>query len=350
MSKGTILVIDDEETMCNLLKDSLSQEGYKVTATQKAKDGLKIAQNNSFDLIITDLKMPEIDGIEMIKKIKEFGVDNTIVVITAYPSFETVREALHLGAYDYVTKPFNLEEIYFVVKRAVGFHQLKLANKKLMKELGEENIILENKVEERTRHLRKLYHDMQSAYMATVKALAQAIDAKDHYTHSHSEHVTKYAVAVAKEMEFSIRETDILREACQLHDLGKIGIHDYILNKSDELTEKEWDEIRLHSLRGAEILEPLTFLDGVITLVRQHHERYDGTGYPNGLKGEEIELGARIIAVADAFDAMISERPYRKAYSKEYAVSKLKENGGTQFDPEVVKVFLKALKKESGSI
>lgn len=350
MSKGAVLVIDDEETMCNLLKDSLSQEGYEVTATQKAKDGLRLAQNNSFDLIITDLKMPEIDGIEMIRKIKEFGVDNTIVVITAYPSFETVREALHLGAYDYVTKPFNLEEIYFAVKRAVGFHQLKLANKKLMKELEKENIILENKVEERTRHLKKLYHDMQSAYMATVKALAQAIDAKDHYTHSHSEHVTKYAVAVAKEMEFSPRELDVLREACQLHDLGKIGIHDYILSKSDKLTEKEWDEIRLHSLRGAEILEPLTFLDGVITLVRQHHERYDGTGYPNGLKGEEIELGARIIAVADAFDAMISERPYRKAYSKEYAVSKLKENSDTQFDAKVVKVFLKVLKKQSGII
>ena len=162
--------------------------------------------------------------------------------------------------------------------------------------------------------------------------------------------MTKYAAAIVKEMGFSAQEVETLREACQLHDLGKIGIHDYILGKSDKLTEKEWEKIKLHSLRGAEILEPLTFLDGVIMLIRQHHERYDGKGYPDGLKGEQIKLGARIIAVADAFDAIISERPYRKAYSKKYAISKLKENSGTQFDPQVVEAFLKVLKKQPGII
>jgi len=350
MSEGNILVIDDEKTMCNLLKDSLSEQGYNVTTTQKAKDGLQHARNSLFDLIITDLKMPKIDGIGIIRRIKEFDTDNMVIVITGYPSFETVREALRLGAYDYITKPFNLEEIFFIVKRAIEFRRLQLANKKLMKELEEENIILEKKVEERTGDLKKLYHNMQSAYMATVKALAQTIDAKDHYTHSHSENVTKYAVAIAKEMGFSQREVHTLREACQLHDLGKIGIHDYILNKSEKLTQEEWEKIRSHSLRGAEILEPLAFLDEVVILIRQHHERYDGTGYPNGLRGEEIKLGARIIAVADAFDAMTSERPYRKAYSKEYTISKLKETSGTQFDPQVVKAFLEVLKKEPGII
>ncbi|MFB0562683.1 MAG: HD domain-containing phosphohydrolase [Candidatus Lokiarchaeia archaeon] len=350
MSEGNILVIDDEKTMCNLLKDSLSEQGYNVTTTQKARNGLQHARNNLFDLIITDLKMPKINGIEIMRRIKEFDPDNMVIVITGYPSFETVQEALRLGAYDYITKPFNLEEISFIVKRAVEFRRLQLANKKLMKELAEENIILEKKVEERTGDLKKLYHNMQSAYMATVKALAQAIDAKDHYTHSHSQNVTKYAVAIAKEMGFSQRKVNTLEEACQLHDLGKIGIHDYILNKSEKLTQEEWEEIRSHSLRGAEILEPLTFLDDVIILIRQHHERYDGTGYPNGLRGEEIELGARIIAVADAFDAMISERPYRNAYSKEYTISKLKETSGTQFDPQVVKAFLEVLKKEPGIV
>jgi len=350
MSEGNILVIDDEKTMCNLLKDSLSEQGYNVTTTQKAKDGLQHARNSLFDLVITDLKMPKIDGIGIIRRIKEFDTDNMVIVITGYPSFETVREALRLGAYDYITKPFNLEEISFIVKRAVEFRRLQLANKKLMKDLEEENIILEKKVEERTGDLKKLYHNMQSAYMATVKALAQTIDAKDHYTHSHSQNVTKYAVAIAKEMGFSQREVHTLREACQLHDLGKIGIHDYILNKSEKLTQEEWEKIRSHSLRGAEILEPLTFLDKVIILIRQHHERYDGTGYPNRLKGEEIKLGARIIAVADAFDAMTSERPYRKAYSKEYTISKLKETSGTQFDPQIVKAFLEVLKKEPGIV
>jgi putative two-component system response regulator len=350
MSEGNILVIDDEKTMCNLLKDSLSEQGYNVTTTQKARNGLQHVRNSLFDLIITDLKMPKVDGIEIMRRIKESDPDNTVIVITGYPSFETVQEALRLGAYDYITKPFNLEEIFFIVKRAVEFRRLRLANKKLMKELEEENIILEKKVKERTGDLKELYKNMQSAYMATVKALAQAIDAKDHYTHSHSQNVTKYAVAIAKEMGFSQREVHTLREACQLHDLGKIGIHDYILNKSEKLTQEEWEKIRSHSLRGAEILEPLTFLDKAIILIRQHHEKYDGTGYPNGLTGEEIKLGARIIAVADAFDAMISERPYRKAYSKKYAISKLKETSGTQFDPQIVKSFLEVLKKGPGIV
>jgi len=346
MSRGNILVIDDERSMCNLLRDSLSEQGYKVTVTQKGKDGLKRAGNNLFDLIITDIKMPDIAGMKIMRRIKEFDPDNMVVVITGYPSFETAREAVRLGAYDYITKPFNLEEISLVVKRAVEVRRLKLANKKLMKELEEKNIILEKKVEKRTRDLKKLYENIQAAYMSTVKALAQAIEARDRYTHSHSQNVTKYAVATAKEMGLSKQEVETLREACQLHDLGKIGIHDYILNKRDKLSKKEWQEVRLHSLRGAEILRPLTFLNGVITLIRQHHERYDGRGYPEGLKGEKIELGARIIAVADAFDAIISERPYRKAYSKKYAISKLTEHSGTQFDPQVVKAFLKILKKQ----
>lgn len=350
MSEGNVLVIDDEKVMCNLLRDSLSEQGYKVTVTQKARDGLQHVRNNLFDLVITDLKMPEVDGIEIMKRIKELDRDNMVVVITGYPSFETVREALRLGAYDYITKPFNLEEIFFIVKRAVEFRRLNLANKKLMEELEAENIILEKKVEERTGDLKELYENMQVAYMSTVKALAQAIDAKDHYTHSHSQNVTKYAVAAAKQMGFSQREVKTLREACQLHDLGKLGIHDYILNKPGKLTAKEWEEVRLHSLRAAEILAPLTFLGDVTELIKQHHERYDGKGYPYGLKGEEIKLGARIIAVADAFDAMLSERPYRQAFSKEYAISELKKNSGAQFDPQVVKAFLEVLKKEPGIV
>jgi len=179
VSKGNILVIDDQETMCNLLRDSLSEQGYKITVAQKAKDGLEHVRNSSFNLVITDLKMPEMNGIEIIRRIKKFDIDNMVVVITAYPSFETARQVLRLGAFDYITKPFNLEEIFFIVKRAIEFGHLKAANKKLMKELEEENIILEKKVEERTKDLKKLYKNTQSAYMATVKALAQAIDAKD---------------------------------------------------------------------------------------------------------------------------------------------------------------------------
>ncbi|MFQ5681111.1 MAG: HD domain-containing phosphohydrolase [Candidatus Omnitrophota bacterium] len=343
MSKENILVIDDEEVICNLLKDALSEEGYKVTAVQEAEEGLKIARDGCFHLIITDLKMPRVGGTEIIRRVRKFNIDNVVVVITAYPSFETVREALRLGAYDYITKPFDLREISFTVKRAIEFRHLSLERKRLLEELKEENVILEKRVEERTRDLKGLYHKMQLAYMATIKALAQALEARDHYTHTHSQKVTRYAVDIARQIGLSKPEIETLKEACQLHDLGKIGVHDYILNKTGGLTEEEWEEIKLHSSKGADILGPLTFLKDVIVLIRQHHERYDGRGYPDGLKGEEIKLGARIIAVADAFDAMTSDRPYRKGHSREYAISQLKQGSGRQFDPRIVRAFLSVL-------
>jgi HD-GYP domain-containing protein (c-di-GMP phosphodiesterase class II) len=151
---------------------------------------------------------------------------------------------------------------------------------------------------------------------------------------------------IAREMQLSVKEIDEIRSACELHDLGKIGVHDYILAKSEKLTAEEWEEIKLHSLKSANILMPFNFLDGVVDLVRQHHERYDGTGYPDGLKGEAIKLGARIMAVADAFDAMVSKRPYREQpFTKQEAIEEIKKNSETQFDPEVVKAFLRIVDK-----
>lgn len=192
----------------------------------------------------------------------------------------------------------------------------------------------------------KLFKSLQDVYLRTIDALTSAIDAKDHYTLSHSKKVTEYAVAIAEEMRLTAPQVEIIRRACQLHDLGKIGIHDYILTKPSKLTPKEWEEIKLHSLKGAEILEPLTFLNGVIELVRQHHEHYDGKGYPHRYKGEEIKLGARIMAVADAFDAMTTERPYRKAKSIKEAIEEIKRYCGTQFDPQVVEAFLRVIEKK----
>lgn len=190
----------------------------------------------------------------------------------------------------------------------------------------------------------RIYESLQRVYMHTIKALISAIDARDHYTRSHSEHVTKISVIIAEEMGLSDQEIEVIKNACQLHDLGKIGIHDYILTKPGRLTEEEWEEIKLHSLKGAEILEPLGFLNGVIDLVRQHHERFDGKGYPYGYKEEAIMLGARIMSVADSYDAMISERPYRKRpLSKKEAIEEIKKNSGTQFDPKIVEAFLRVV-------
>jgi putative nucleotidyltransferase with HDIG domain len=170
-------------------------------------------------------------------------------------------------------------------------------------------------------------------------ALTSAIDAKDHYTKSHSEHVCRYAVAIANELGIAQKEIGDLKNACHLHDLGKIGIPDYILTKPDKLNAEEWAEMKLHSLKSAEILRPLIFLNGVIEIVEQHHERYDGKGYPYGVKGEQINFGARIMAVADSFDAMVTDRPYRKALSKKEAVQEIQSSSGRQFDPQIASVL-----------
>jgi putative nucleotidyltransferase with HDIG domain len=208
----------------------------------------------------------------------------------------------------------------------------------LLKEIAVESAIaIENAL---------LYKNLKDIYVHTISALASALEAKDRYTRSHSENVTKFAVAIAEELCFSAEQIEVIRQACQLHDLGKIGIHDYILTKTGKLSAEEWDEIKLHSLRGAQILQPIGFLTEVAELVKQHHERFDGKGYPYQLNGQDIQLGARIMAVADAFDAMISERPYRKkALSVSQAIEELKLKSGSQFDPQIVKVFLQTLKK-----
>ncbi|MBM3253054.1 MAG: HD domain-containing protein, partial [Candidatus Omnitrophica bacterium] len=187
----------------------------------------------------------------------------------------------------------------------------------------------------------KLYKSLQELYITAVKSLVYAIDMRDHYTHSHSELVAKYAVAISKGLDLEEYEAKIIEQAAQLHDIGKIGIRDSILNKPGPLTKEEFEEMKLHSTKGAEIIEPLEFLQEVAKIVRQIHERYDGKGYPDGLKGEDITIGARIIAVSDAFDTMCSERIYRKRkLTMEEAIVELKKNSGTQFDPKIVEVFL----------
>ncbi|MFH1856067.1 MAG: HD domain-containing phosphohydrolase [Candidatus Omnitrophota bacterium] len=196
----------------------------------------------------------------------------------------------------------------------------------------------------------RLYEDLEDVYLRSVTVLAEVVDAKDHYTYSHSKYVTAFALKIAREMRFPEKDIENIRRACQLHDIGKISISDYILTKKKRLTNKEWLEIKKHPFKGAAILEPLTFLKeprgGVIELIKQHHERFDGKGYPQGLKGEEIEKGARILAVADAYHAMISTRPYRKSLTQKKAVQELTKYSGAQFDPEAVEAFLKILNRE----
>jgi putative nucleotidyltransferase with HDIG domain len=349
-----ILLISDEEKEATTLREKLILDGgynvYLQTSSQKA---IALLEQNNFDLVIAKFAMPDLEGGSLIKALKKIDPNCVIIVLVEEGASSLLREIARLGVYNFLTLPINIEKLLFLIRNGIELKTLMVAHQKLTQSLQEHNIdlqkqntVLARRIEESTRNLTRLYEDLRSTYLRTIKALAQTIDARDHYTHSHSENVVKYALAIAEEMKLPISEIEAIREACELHDLGKIGIQDNILSKPSTLTKEEWDNIKLHPSIAAQILEPLTFLGGVVDLVRQHHEHYDGSGYPEGRRQEEILLGARIINLADAYDAMRSARAYRKIpLSKEEAILEIKQNSGKQFDPKVTEAFLKVVDK-----
>lgn len=350
-----LLINDDKETSRYLREKLVIDGGYSVTFESNPRMAEETFRQNSFDfdMVIAKFDIQCPDDVELIKGLKKIDPDCIILVLQENDLPSGTREVSRLGIYDSISKPVNLEKLLFLIKKGIELHSIMAAHRKLTSSLQEHNVTLQKqntllarRIEESTKNLARLYEDLRTTYMRTIKVLAQAIDARDHYTHSHSENVAKYAVAIAEEMRLSTRDIEMIREACELHDLGKIGVEDTILSKPSSLTDQEWEQIKRHPQIAAQILEPLTFLNGVIDLVRQHHERYDGSGYPEGRRREDILLGARIIHLADAYEAMCSARSYRKVpFSKEEAIAEIKKNSGTQFDPKVVDAFLRVVDK-----
>jgi len=353
MREDRILIIDFDEKNSSLMKIMLSNRGYEVTVAFSGKQGVDIFSINRFDIVYLSMSIRDIDPLNIIREFKKRDLSIIIIVLVSPDDVHFIQEALNHGVYDYLTRPPTAEDVYFTTKRSMSQRRYLVNSKLALNSLEErnitlqkQNIMLAKRIEESTRNLTQLYEDLRDTYMRTIKALAQAIDARDHYTHSHSKNVTKYADIIALEMNLDTQKVEEITDACQLHDLGKIGIHDYILVKPGRLTPEEFEEVKLHALKGAQILEPLTFLEGVIRIVKQHHERYDGKGYPFGLKGEQIDIGARIMAVADTYDAMTSARPYRtKPLSREDTIEEIQKGIATQFDPRVVEVFLKVVNR-----
>lgn len=349
-----VLIVSDDLVVSSSVKQRLANDGsYSITVEATAKAGLATFQKNGFDVVIMKSILPDMSGIDLIRELKKADPDAVIIVFAEELSLLALREISRFAVYDFLVKPINFDKLSFLVRKGAELHYLLAANRKLNSSFTEQNQVLQKqntllakRIEESTKNLSRLYDDLRATYMRTIKVLAQAIDARDHYTHSHSENVVKYAVAIAQELKLPVQEIETIREACELHDLGKIGISDDILSKPSGLTPEEWKEVKQHPVTGAQILEPLTFLNSVIDLVRQHHERFDGAGYPEGRKGEDIILGARIINLADSYDAMRSARSYRKVpLSREAASAEVKKNSGTQFDPKVVEAFLRIVDK-----
>lgn len=349
-----ILLVNSDEGITRYFREELViKRNYSVSTEYTLSNGIASFKDNIFDIVFINLGSVDLDTLTFLRELKKIDPDCVIIIIDTNNPSVPVDEISRIGVYDFIKKPIDLEKLLFLVRKGIELHVLMTVQRKLNASLKEynislqrQNIVLAKRIEESTKNLVRLYEDLRTTYMRTIKVLAQAIDARDHYTHSHSENVTRYAVAISEEMNLSAKDIEMIRDACELHDLGKIGVQDNILSKPTQLTPEEWKEIKRHPITAAQILEPLTFLNNVIDLIRQHHEHYDGSGYPQGIKGEDIPLGARIIHLADAYDAMRSARSYRKVpLPKLEAILEIKKNNGTQFDPKVVAVFLKIVDK-----
>jgi len=518
--KAKILIVDDDVLMCETLADIMQSLGYNAEYSTHLKDAKGKLEGAFYNILMVDLKLSDGNGIELLKYAKEINQETITIIITGYASLESSIAALNEGAFGYLQKPLNMEEVKIIINKALRMQQLSVENKELLEKLkelslkdvetevynhrylierlnsellrakryalsislamidvdyfnsindlyghaygdkilkelakylrqfvrgmdivtrygGEEFVIIlpdtdkqstiqfterllndienhmfdpENKklklkvsigianfpeddpniseayglihlvekavilakerggarlvtlngkeeaekpsegthenIENLKQKLSKIEKRMHQTFLESIYAFAKTIEAKDYYTGEHCEHMVSLAVSIGKKLNLSEKEMEDLKHAAMLHDLGKIGIPDEILLKKGKLTDAEYDIIRKHPQIGAEIIRHIHFLKDVAPIVLYHHERFDGFGYCAGLKGKEIPLGARIIAIADVYQALTSDRPYRKAYSIEEALKIIKEGTGTQFDPEIVKVFFEIIKTE----
>ncbi len=350
---GRMLIICDDQRCIDSVEDRLLDLGVRsVFVESSLQAGIESLKQSNYELIFIRQKMLQSAMSALVAELKEADPDCLIVVLLDTPEDkEKIKELAELDIYAFLNLPPDSDKLKFIVEKGAKLHTQLSANRKFSQGLKEnnqalekQNILLARRIEDAAVNLSRLYDDLRSTYMRTIKVLAQAIDARDHYTHSHSENVARFAVEIGNYMKLPEKDIEIMRQACELHDLGKIGVEDSILLKGSALTEKEWEQVRKHPVIGAQILEPLTFLNGVVDLVKQHHEHYDGSGYPDGRKGSDILLCARIIHIADAYEAMRSARSYRKVpLFKEEAILEIKRNSGTQFDPKIVDVFLKVV-------
>ena len=324
--KKKLLVVDDETTVRELLAEGLDMFGYEPLTAAHAAEAFEIVQRGDVDMVLTDIEMPGEDGMELLARIKRHAEDLDVVMVTGVVDTQTAIRAIRQGACDYLTKPFNLDEVQIVIERT-------LEKRRLIEENRAHQEHLEELVAERTQQLR-------DSYESTLQALVTALDFRDNETQGHSSRVVEYAVMVAQAMGVVEPDMTTIRWGAILHDVGKIGVPDQVLLKPGKLDTDEWETMRKHPEMGYRMLQHIAFLQPALDIVFCHQERYDGTGYPRGLQGEEIPLGARIFSVVDTFDAMTSDRPYRAALTIQDAREEILEFSGTQFDPEVAEAFL----------
>jgi putative two-component system response regulator len=324
------LVVDDEPSVRRSLVRMLQAQGFNCFEAGSGREALGVLERiGEAPLVISDMRMPELDGVGLLEAVRQRYPDTSVIMLTGMTETTTAVDCLHMGAADFLLKPISVGELQARVARVLEKRALVLQNR-----FYQQN--LERQVHEQAQRIQELF-------LQGVQMLARALEAKDAYTRGHSIRVSQYAVGTAQRLGFDGASLDGIRLGGELHDIGKIGTREAVLHKPGTLTDDEFRQITEHPALGERMLLPLAAESpDVLRIVRSHHERLDGRGFPDGLRGEKIPIEARIVAVADAFDAMTTERPYRDSRPPEVAVAELRRVAGTQLDPDAVEAFVAA--------
>jgi response regulator RpfG family c-di-GMP phosphodiesterase len=333
MEKRTVLIVDDDPQVREVLHQIFLSADYQCLLAGDGQEAVGVFAATRPPLTITDLRMPVMDGIGLLRGVRQLDGDAAVVVLTGAPDVKTAIESLKLGAYDFIVKPVNVDELLIAAERAIERRQLLIERRQYQQ-------LLEQRVDEATRDLQVAYQRLRDTYRATLETLGAALDSRDVGTESHSRRVHGYALATARVHGVPEEHMEDLAHGVLLHDIGKIGIPDAILLKPGPLTPDEWKIMRTHPEIGRRLIEKVPFLRNAVPVVYCHHEKWDGTGYPQGLRGDEIPMGARIFSVVDAFDAMTADRPYSKARPFSEARAEIQRCSGSHFDPAVVASFM----------
>ena len=334
-----ILVVDDEEPIREIVAQMLSAAGYLCKEAASGMEALAVlTSGEEFELMLSDLMMADLDGIGLLERTKERYPDMPVVMVTAVHDISVALAAIRNGAYDYLLKPFEREQLLNTVSRALENRRLKVENRTYQTNL-------ETLVKNRTDQLQATVRELERSHDMLVEALGDTLDLKDKETEGHSRRVTAFTIAIAKAMGLPPEQIPTIARGAYLHDIGKVAIPDAILGKPGKLTTEEMTIMKEHCYKGYQIVRKIPFLADACDIIYSHQERFDGTGYPRGLKGKEIPLGARIFSVADTLDAITVDRPYRNKQSYQAARDEIKKWSGRQFDPDVVSAFLEMPEK-----
>ncbi|HMV33973.1 MAG TPA: response regulator [Gemmatimonadales bacterium] len=339
----SVLVVDDEEPIRNALKKFLNQQGYDVVTAASGDEALRVLQRQKVSVVLLDVRMPGKSGIDLVPQVLELEPSLAVLMLTAVNDATTAALCMQRGAMDYLTKPIDLSDLARAILRAIRRRDSQIEQANLNQWLKEEVAV-------RTAELRRERAKLERLSVATLEALVNALEAKDPFIRGHSARVADMGAMVAAELGMSDEQIEQVRMGGRLHDIGKIGIREDILSKEGPLTADEYELVKQHVVIGSQILSPLAHLGEIIAFVRSHHERWDGQGYPDHLKGEEIALGARVLAAAEIYDALTTARPYQEKMPPEVAVERMRDLAGSVLDPTVYQALEAAVRRRQALV